>query len=110
MTAQTYSLRRIFFPHVFFIRMLIMWPEPEHLYHDLYILPRCLLFFLYVPAVRFVRNTSEQIRFIVYVRVVSVRCGTLLQPMLVIDLSASNSLGAGVVLPKLHHYFVKLSS
>jgi hypothetical protein len=32
-------------------------------------------------------------RFIVYVRVVAVRCGTLLQPMLVIDLSASNSIG-----------------
>jgi hypothetical protein len=36
-------------------------------------------------------------RFIVYVRVVAVRCGTLLQPMLVIDLSASNSIGRAVV-------------
>jgi hypothetical protein len=45
----------------------------------------------------------------VYDRVVAVRCGTLLQPMLVIDLSASNSIGrAGVVLPKLHYYFMKL--
>ncbi|XP_046638774.1 uncharacterized protein LOC124318276 [Daphnia pulicaria] len=108
--------------------------------HVAYILPRCRLFFLYVPAVRFVRNTSEQIslvkselcrccpimdlvqpagkgcsscylyscvfrqmkkheqlKFIVYVRVVAVRCGTLLQPMLVIDLSASNSIGRAVV-------------
>jgi hypothetical protein len=49
-------------------------------------------------------------RFIVYDRVVAVRCGTLLQPMLVIDLSASNSIGrAGVVLPKLHYYFIKLA-
>jgi hypothetical protein len=48
-------------------------------------------------------------RFIVYVRVVAVRCGTLLQPMLVTDLSASNSIGRGVVvLPKLHYYFIKL--
>jgi hypothetical protein len=38
-------------------------------------------------------------RFIVYVRVVAVRCGTLLQPMLVIDLSASNSIGRAVVFP-----------
>jgi hypothetical protein len=36
-------------------------------------------------------------RFIVYVRVVAVRCGTLLQPLLVIDLSASNSIGRAVV-------------
>ena len=45
-----------------------------------------------------------------YDRVVGVRCGTLLQPMLVIDLSASSSIGrAGVVLPKLHYYFIKLA-
>jgi hypothetical protein len=48
--------------------------------------------------------------FNVYDRVVGVRCGTLLQPMLVIDLSASSSIGrAGVVLPKLHYYFIKLA-
>jgi hypothetical protein len=39
-------------------------------------------------------------RFIVYVREVAVCCGTLLQPMLVIDLSASNSLGAGCRVPE----------
>jgi hypothetical protein len=37
-------------------------------------------------------------RFIVYVRVIAVRCGTLLQPMLVKDLSASNSIGRSLVL------------
>jgi hypothetical protein len=37
-------------------------------------------------------------RFIVYVRVVPVRCGTLLQPMLVKHLSTSNSIGRSLVL------------
>jgi hypothetical protein len=37
-------------------------------------------------------------RFIVYVRVVAVRCGTLLQPMLVKDLSTSSSIGRSLVL------------
>ena len=32
-----------------------------------------------------------------YVRLVAVRCGTLLEPILVIDLSASNSIGRAVV-------------
>jgi hypothetical protein len=37
-------------------------------------------------------------RFSVYVRVVAVRCGTLLQPMLVKDLSTSSSIGRSLVL------------
>jgi hypothetical protein len=50
-------------------------------------------------------------RFIVYVRVVAARCGTLFQPMLVKDLPTSSSWPfLDVLLPKLHHYFVKLSS
>jgi hypothetical protein len=37
-------------------------------------------------------------RFSVYVRVVAVRCDTLLQPMLVKDLSTSSSIGRSLVL------------
>jgi hypothetical protein len=37
-------------------------------------------------------------RFIVYVRVVAVRCGTLLQPMLVKHLSTSSSIGRSLML------------
>ncbi|EFX82362.1 hypothetical protein DAPPUDRAFT_101685 [Daphnia pulex] len=43
-----------------------------------------------VPAERFVKNTSGQLKFIVYVPVVTARCGTLLHPMLVKDIFASS--------------------
>ncbi|XP_046638548.1 uncharacterized protein LOC124316574 [Daphnia pulicaria] len=58
------------------------------------------------------RNTTEQFK-VYLVPVVAVRCGSLLQPMLVKNHFCIKLnwlfLGSSVVLRKLNHYFVKLS-
>ncbi|XP_046447787.1 uncharacterized protein LOC124196675 [Daphnia pulex] len=103
--------------------MLIMWPE--HLYilprcrlffllvkselrhccpipnvHRDFMQPAgkgCSSCYLYCYVFRQMKK-HEQLKFIVDVREVAVRCGTLLQPMLVISFSASNSIGRSLVL------------